>query len=198
MVRHHQEWAPSQKPLLAPVNLSCPRLPRCLEGTRITEWKIPRAPANPVLLQPLCAQQLSCLRVGGGGAVFGPAGAWQPHGLWNKGEGKQLLAGMWPSSATSLSLLDRENTLQSPTWLHICPCFGMPGANQSMSHWGSAVCFGPPSSPFTPHFWPWFLRFQGCNSLARQPHGAVLSPKRCSPDPTAKSSSAMRGPASQK
>lgn len=64
MVRHHQEWAPSQKAPLAPVNLGCPSLPRYLEGTKISEeWKIPRAPANPELPQSLHAQELPCLWV---------------------------------------------------------------------------------------------------------------------------------------
>lgn len=183
MVRHHQEWAPSQKPPLAPVNLSYPRVPRCLEGTKITEWKIPRAPTNPVLRQPLCAQRLSRLRVGGGEAVFDPAGAWQPHGVWNKGGGKQLAC-------------VQAQQHHCPCWIEKTPCNLHPHCALPLlwDAWSKPVpvplgvkgVLWSPKFPIYTHFWPWFLIFQGCGFLARQPHGVVLSPKRCSPDPTAK------------
>lgn len=63
---HHQGWASSQKPLVAPDTLGRPSpiLPRHLEGAKIgKKWKNLQVPVNPLPPQLLRVQELSCLWV---------------------------------------------------------------------------------------------------------------------------------------
>lgn len=83
-------------------------------------------------------------RVGGGEALLGPAG------LWNEGEGKQLPAGIWPGSATSLSLLDREHTLEPPNWLHHALALGWLEQTSPCFTGGKGELWSPKFPIYTP------------------------------------------------
>lgn len=138
---------------------------------------------------PACGKFLD--RVGGGEALLGPAGAWQP-----------MVCGTKVKGDNSLLAYGQAQQHHCPCWIGSTPCNLQSGCTVPLlwDGWskpvpvplGARVCFGAPSSPFMPHFCK-FSSFQDCSFLARQPHGVVLSPKRCNPDPTAKEQQCYEG-----
>lgn len=91
-------------------------------------------------------------RVGGGEALLGPAGAWQP-----------MVCGTKVKGDSSLLAYGQAQQHHCPCWIGSTPCNLQPGCTVPLlwDGWskpvpvplGARVCFGAPSSPFMPHFW---------------------------------------------
>lgn len=181
VVGHHQGWASSQKPLLAPGTLGRPSsiLPKCLEGAKTgEEWKTPKAPANPLPHSSCVLRSFYASRLW---QVSWQSRRWQgsPRAprprLSSSACGLHLPAGT--AMLGNISVLAGRGTHPATSNLAVLsPFLGMARANQSRSHCGQGFALEPQIPQLQPVS-SLLLSFQGCSFLARRSHGVVSSPE---------------------